>query len=480
MLLYQLNQSIFIALMFYRDFTQVKNYECNYNGFIEIKERDMKSKIKKGLKITLLVIVVFFTVVAVINTAPFDQELKPEVIELMRKPAYPEIKDNAYFALMGINAAENKNIIEVGNQLIQRHMANRNNNDDALNDSDYEEILGLNKNSVANWMNDYSPCQRRINFDCLTSQDNDIFKNIYSRQRFQLMLKRYQEIIGMKIYNNFSDWSLGTPFPPYGSLSRISDIHLTYLYRNDSSHEFLLNLNRDQKFWKNMLTNGTMVLDKMVAISKIKINISYLSEYIRKNKINDEDLLLINEMLIPLLTKQLNLSASFKNESRSMLLFNHSIEKEMTFYDNLFYQPNASSNYLYENTIKRQLYWCNLPMDEFIELRKSVKELQPASKLQLHYLYNFIGKTLLDYSAGASAVGDYVGRGFDTNNMIKMVQIQLQHKLSKNIGMTEMLSKQENSNPYDGKSFNFDNQNGILSFECLDTFKKCEIKINSD
>ena len=96
----------------------------------------MKSKFKAALKGLFLIIVLFVAIVVIINTSPFDEKLNPEVHKLMQDLPIPEIEDNAYYAIYGINVEEGQDIIKAGHELTLRYIENRNNGNDKLTGKD--------------------------------------------------------------------------------------------------------------------------------------------------------------------------------------------------------------------------------------------------------------------------------------------------------------------------------------------------------
>ena len=99
---------------------------------------------------------------------------------------------------------------------------------------------------------------------------------------------------------------------------------------------------------------------------------------------------------------------------------------------------------------------------------------------KIHQLYNYLGKLFVDYTS-SPAYSDYIAKAHDSNNMIRLVNLQFQIKQAGGEEfIDEILNKPENLNPYDNKPFIYNKENKTLSFECLfnpaKNFK-CEIRI---
>lgn len=301
-------------------------------------------------------------------------------------------------------------------------------------------------------------------------------------KRLILMLERYQHILTMRNYENYQQIELQfiLPSPQYFMMMRLSQISLAHSFLSGQPEQFLEELNKDVRFWKMIFTHGDYLIDKMAAQSAIRNDIYALSKWIRMTQeISEQHLKMIDTILKPLSNKDLDLSESFKAEARMTLSLYGSLETNNQFYDNLFYQPNATLNEYYNKHIKQQLKIAQLPLEQLLKARSLEKQSPNNSHRSFKFsdLYNFIGKMLNAYSG--CACSDYIVRGYDLNNIIKMVDIQLQTKSSENQSLSDLLKQKENVNPYNNKPFDYDEQSKSIKFECLDSFSQCEIIINN-
>ncbi len=446
----------------------------------------MNTKIKKGLKTVALVVVLFFLTVVIINTSFFDEKLRPEVSAILEESAFPPVEGNAYFASLGLMEIYGKDITKTGYEITQYHIENKNNNliGTGLTNSQRAEFFGKNSNLDLLWDVPIITCDLVYIYDCLTKDYDGFydpgFNSKLNNERLQLLLGRYNKIIQMTTYQNYvgNDLTfLDSHFQdiPYSRLRKLGEIQLINQFKNYSSTEFIKQLYKDIKFWKLMLAQGSLLIDKMVALSNIRRDILHLSEFIRIKDIQASELVTINKILQHLPAKDIDLSDAFETETKFIFGYSNYIEKESSIFNNMFFQPNATNNYHYEINVKAQIDLAKMPLKQFILERESKTQRQNNSKLKLHYLYNPIGKILTEY--GGSAGGDYIARAHDLQNIINLVRVQLQIKLTKDENITNILSKPENLNPYTDKPFAYNKQDNLIKFDCLDNYQECKVKL---
>ncbi|MFK8012325.1 MAG: hypothetical protein AB8B80_09810 [Marinicellaceae bacterium] len=445
-----------------------QNTVINYLGF------SMKSFVKKILKFTSIAIVLFVAIVALINTSPFDEELNPEIVKLMQPIPMPVVEDNAYYALYGLNAIDNRDMIETGHGLTLRSLENRKNGKDELSAEDYLEILGIENNNFSDLRIEFNDCNSNKEFNCLISLSENLSGDQLNNPRLQILLNRYHKIMDMEVYSNFLDVTMNSPLAAYGTLLKLSKIRLATSYKPKNRSEFIQHLHKDMEFWKLLLNQGKLLIDKMVAFASIKNNINNLSEYLRNNSVAETDVELIIDMLTPLTTDELDLSESFITEHRIGYNAYLELEKNSSWFESLTYQPNATINYGYEENYNRLLKLAKLPLPELIKkIKLGIDDIEKSIKL--HNIYNYTGKMLIKYSG--PAYSHYTIRGHDLNNIIKMVNIQYQAKTNPDLSLEQLLIQPKNTNMYNDKPFEYDKESQIIYFNCLTRYQECRIKL---
>ena len=435
--------------------------------------------IKKGIKRLLLVIVLFFLTIFIINTDPFDEKLRPEVVELLKEPKLPAATGNAFYASMGLLNIIDADITQAGLHRIQKTIENSKQGIRGLTIKQNEQLYGANSKVDLFWQRPIMTCEMVYNINCLSQDYNGFYSNSFDSQinnpRLQTLLQRFDQILEMDTYKVYLDSEIILIDSPYSSLRKLGEIQLINKYKNYSSIEFLKQLHKNLKFWKMVLTQGDFLIDKMVAFSQIRRDVLHLSEFLRAHEIKQSELVIINKILEPLSSKDMDLSNTFKAESKHVFKMNNTLEESYPFYDSWFYQPNATNNAYYEKSLKPQIQLNQLPLKQLIQFRKKETQKKPTSKFKIHYLYNYMGKLLIENTM--CICDDYMVRAHDTANMIKLVSIQLQLKLDKNNDVSQLLAKAENLNPYDDKPFTYNKADGIIKFKCLDKFQECKVKL---
>lgn len=442
----------------------------------------MKAKIKQALKILSLIVIIFIVVVLVINTAPFDEELNIEVAKIMQTPTEPAIKGNAYFAMLGITTKPDGDMTMAGYKSITTPKPRINGSVDDLMHPENVPLSEPKPELDISWQQEYESCNSKNNSECLTHMQAQILQTPIKDKNLILMLERYQKILLMHTYENYHQfkWQDYMPLPQFSVMMKLSQISLAQSFMTQQHEIFLNQLNKDIQFWKMAFINGDFLIDKMVAQSAMRNDIYALSYWIKNtDNIAQQELAIIQPLLKPLSHEELDFSESFKAESRMMLSYYQSIESDASFYQTLFYQPNATMNEYYNNHIKKQIDISKLPFHALLEARTKEKKHNSEERrsFKLSDLYNFIGKMLNAY--GGCNCSDYIVRVYDLNNIIKMVDIQLQAKTAENQSLSEILKQKENANLYNNKPFDYDEQTKSLKFDCLDSFSQCEIITNN-
>jgi hypothetical protein len=438
----------------------------------------MKKRTKTILKTSFIIIGLFIAIVLIINTSPFDEDLNPQLIEILKDKPMPALEDNAFFAIMGMRSAGTENMSQVGFDLMTRYRNNLNNGKDELTVADYEEITKVKKFGTEQdrqWVDKIYTCNSKEEFNCLTKTSNLLTDDILQNQQLQMMLNRYQKIINMKSYKNYQNITYLTPTPGYQKMFTLSQVKLASDYRPEFRDNFLPSLVKDLAFWKLQMTQGLLLIDKMIGYAGVKKDLNYLSEYIRNNEISDEETRLIESMLIPLTYSEIDLSESFKFESRGARSYFVTKFSEKFDFKSLLFQPNATMNLYYKQLLESAYMDSDLTLKIFIERRKSQTTLNPGLGLNPKSLYNLTGKLLTPEFE--CACHNYIGRGYDLINVMKMVSIQLYIKQDKDNNIKSILNKHENLNPYNSQPFDFNSETNEMSFECLDDRSNCKIHI---
>ncbi len=438
---------------------------------------------KRQFKILLLIIGLFIAFVLIINTSPFDEKLNPAITEIMQVKPIPKTDGNAYYAIMGLNADSNKNIIKTGHALITRYQKNRKKGNDNLGDDESREILGIKDNIDEPWLEKYGACNSRDENDCLLELSQLLFNSPDNDKRLSLMLHRYNEVLNLPYYTNFNDMTIGTPLPSYLLLLRLGNISLAQRYNATDKTDFLLYIGKEIKFWKMVLEDGEMIIDKMIAQANIRNNLDYLSTYLRNNQPNTEQIDLIQSILTPLSAQALDISDSYISESRAMFKAINALKPFDKDFSTFLLQKNSHHNLLYKYFTEPNVFLSKMSSKEIYQAVKTnyMEKFNKQKNALISYnptsLYNFTGKSMIAYNF-CDNCWNYAVRVHDLNNIFNLVKLQLQLTSNQPNNVTEYISNSTIKNNYTGNPFDFDKEKNTVEFECLDAnYTKCNVKL---
>jgi hypothetical protein len=428
----------------------------------------------------------FIVIVLMINLPIFDESVNPEVAEIMTPEVMSAEKENAYFAIWGLSADSDKDIIKAGTNIINRYRSNRDNNGkDMLFPKDYEDIFG-GEGFDKEWLKTYPRCTSRSEYNCLAKMSEQIKANPIFSERLELMLARYQQVIKLTQYQNINDASFATPLPSYSSILRLNQIRLAQLYNLNLNLQFIQQAAADMKFWRMVLTQSRTMIDQMVAVASISNNLQLLSELIQSKKLNTQSINELILLLTPLTFDEIDISEAFIAEAAVMyrhLPVMSSKEIESIFDSNLLpmsvlLQPNATNNKHYEYFLKPVVKLSKQPVEQFYKVVQS-NSLNLKENFNVGFsptnLYNLTGKMLLEVSIWSPI--DYIGRMHDLNGMISLVKLQLQLKQSEEVNFEQAINMSPIKNPYTNQAMDFDKESNWLGFKCLDKSSLCKIKL---
>lgn len=443
----------------------------------------IESKLKTKIYALLIIVGLFIFLTLIINISVFDEKLDNRVVKLIQATSEsPPIEGNAYFALMGISAATDKNIIQTGLQLLERYQQNRNQGNDGLRPDDYQEILGVNQAIDKKWQDSYDSCKSRLEYGCLTKLSEQLQATPIKSARFAMMLQRYERIMQMTTYQNFNNITHGTPMPGYGVLLDLGKLKSAHLYHSATKTEFLAQITQELDFWKMQLADGIMLIDKMVAVAGIWSNLNYLSEFIRANEFSKQQKTIINSLLKPLTPDELDIGEGFISESNTMFLQIKSMNSSLFDLEFMLLQPNATMNLFYQYFTKPLISLSQMNLKEFIQTLHADSFNQRREKVESlisftpDSLYNYNGKTMVTTNY-CLACRDYIARVHDVNNIMNLVKLQILLKETAMTAMEQAVKNSEIINPYTDKAYDFDPTNNWLKFDCIDARSKCRIKL---
>ena len=441
------------------------------------------SKVSFGI---LTIVVLFIAMVWVINLPAFDEDLDPFIIESLKPVQMPPNEENAYYAFWGLPASSDKSFLDAGHRMIARYRDNRDIKSlDQLTGKDYREIWG-GKNLDSGWTDSFESCAARRTYGCNSKLAIHLKNSPITNQRLTLMLQRYEQVTSMSQFQNIGDHTFASPLPPYGTLMKLRQLNLAKAYNSENVAYFIKQIEKDIRFWKLLLEQGSTLIDKMVAIASIWSDVQALSEFLRiDNNLSLQDHQLIANILTPLTAQQLNIGGAFAFEQKAFHHMISNFETEGNFQSgSWFFQPNSTINTYHQYFTAPLINMSKLSVREFYNRIKPdgigqsdccFKEFETLVSSSPASLYNIGGKILL--STSVIGAQDYIARVHDLNGVISLVGLQVQLKEVSEETIGDWISRSNITNPYTGEPMIYDQKNNWLGFECLNEGSFCKIRL---
>lgn len=411
---------------------------------------------------------IFVAIVVTISTpiilAESKTELLPEVKEILAvKFDEKNIEDNAYVALLAINAPEGLDYKEIGkktviaiNKQIREAIAKQDANlmtERILPESYFQDKTALTINMVIDGERYDFPCSQLDNQQCLSKliKDQAKLEALFISNR--VLLTRYSEIIKLSNFNT-PPAGIATPIPSFKIVLGLSRLRLSkavFLINKGKVEEGLDLLQQEIIFAKRVLTGNKNLIDLSMAVRQILTTYHVVSELLDSpqlaNQLNNPKLLVLLKPLT--LQEQQALVNAFINERNLWLreLSMYSVEqaadilnidriataiKETNF--SPAYNRAATLNTVYKKfqpIIKMAKISLPQASDNYItNLKDQViqPDLTVAEIYQQYGAENFIGGVLVDLVDPKNHQHHYIKRFYDVNNYLTLVNVKLQIK----------------------------------------------------
>ncbi len=427
-------------------------------------------QITKKLGIGIVVIILLFLgVLAVTNLEYFDEELSPEVSQILAPITMPADQDNAYIAVWGLAAANDKDMIQSGRALIQRYRSNRDTEGrDELTEAEIREILnndGLDKS----WQAKIGKCHYREHLDCTAKLAEQIAREPIANPRLDVLMARYQQIKSLNNYQHMPDVTFASLLTRYGPLLSVSKLSLANALNSLDPDDFIENLNSELTFWRMLLSQGDTILDKTIANVGYRNSLAATSSFLStKPKLSKTSVQQLKRLLAPLSQDELDISEAFAFEGRASAAF-------LLELNNWLVQPNATLNAFHECSIAPFQELGKLDTEQFAHIFKNKNSasvcFENTLSISFSTLYNIGGKPMI---TGSSIGGlDYLARIHDLNGMIGLVGLELSLLVDKATAEQWLKDNQTLL----GHRIRFDNSSNILEFDCLEPSSTCKIKL---
>ncbi|PHS18240.1 MAG: hypothetical protein COA86_08850 [Kangiella sp.] len=460
-------------------------------GNSEVKLKRKQNYARKLVQVLLAITGGFLFIATFSNFSIFDESLDPEILEKFNLNVMPAEKENAYFAIWGLESAKGKNIIESG-VAIESYYSSKLSNGFSKNTSDskYVKIMGGILLDT-DWSEKIDYCTSRKELKCTNKLSEQLINKPIMTQRLKLMLSRYQELTNMSEFQSSNEKNMVSRLPPYGNLMKLRRINLAKIFQMEDADDFILALKKDMQFWRMLLEKGDSLIDKMIAIASLWGDIQALSSYISKHPdITDIELSKFLNLLTPLTPNQLDIGNSFLYEQSAFINTLKTIDPEsleMAFGLNakpMFFliQPNATINDYYQYFTKPVIELAKLSAPDFRnKISETVngekiccfKEMDNLANPYISNFYNLGGKLLL--SATYFQAHGYISRVHDLNGMFSLARLKLELVSSENL--KNIIENSKEKQPYNLQPMDYDSNKNTISFECLNKGALCKIAL---
>lgn len=438
----------------------------------------------KKLKQTLLYLFGFafllLLITVVINLNVFDEELLPEVAAIKNIKAQPYSEDNAYPAILALSSAQGPSLKQA-TKTIREHLNQQiaENGLDYLNQEDYQRLIGSGHDKSL--QNIYYNCKSRTEKNCMASLIEDVSKNPISDERLIAQLKRYADLIKMTAYQDATQIDINAPYVAFGSIQQLKRLFLADAYINHSTDEYLKTWQQDMNFWRMVLADNHILITQMIAIASVFNSIDSLSTSINQGALSPQQLSELQRQIKTLSKKELDMGTTFDYEFKYGMCFFEQAEATGgigNFIENLFYQPQATTNLNYEFVTRPLKQVSALSSVEFYQhvtgANKEVKFSSPFNWSPTT-LYNPLGKQLISYAI--PAYNDYIARVHDLNGMMYLLKLQIEIAMSPNRSVEQVIAQSKYTNPYTLEPMDYNSETHSIYFECLDKYSVCELSL---
>lgn len=419
--------------------------------------------------IFLLLAIFIFTVF--INLSWFDENLRAE-IQALQTPQPVSLDNNGYPLLFGLASADDKDPFTVGQTIIEaQRVLYAQKKKIELNAEQLENIVG-GTGLDNEWQESYKSlsCLSRISLNnCAEKLAEEIQRSGIDHPRLQILLSRYEVIQQQKRFRENEEWDAYSPIPPYTLLMQVSRIHLASTLNQPDNQMFLDFVTKDLLFWKTMLSDGQLLIAKMVALAGIRNDLDNISFAIRTGRLNNTELDSISKFLLPLTLEERNIGETFLAEFRVSILNNESLEHTyggLSVFEKLLWQRNATVNADYLTFAEPLQNLSSLTANDFY-LQEGFTKLTFSVPTLPSSLYNLSGKMSLRDARANYNLQDYITRVHDLNTMISVVLLQAELALNPGGSIQEFVDNSEYINPYTLTPMVYDGISGTVGIDCL-------------
>lgn len=442
--------------------------------------RHAKPLLFKIITRSLFVVGLGLGIVFIPNLSVFDEDLLPEITDLLSKPVNPEIDGNANYHFYGLASASDKDALTVGKAVIHTLQSKHAKGESAtLTEQERAELFGSTDNLDIEWLESYSAakCSPRENMGCLENLIEQIKDKPLSSERLLAQLNRYKTIIQqphMIEDTRLLDYT--SPLPAYGPVLYLSRLNHATTYQQFGLEGLVSSSQTDMKFWRMALVESQTLIGRMITINALRGDLLNLSFAINKlPSITPALEKNLRELLKPLSPNEINIDAALTSELHLSVnnrdFYSENVPEGISLPLSLLIQQTASVNLYYKKTIKPGLILGKLSPSEFYERAQIPVKATPFSRFNP---YNLGGKIAQSQNWQLSP---YIGRAHDLAGLYALVALQLELKTNPPQDIIAAIKTSPYKNPYTEKPFDYDTATQTLSFQCFEVKDVCSIRL---
>lgn len=440
----------------------------------------MRPSLLTNITISISLLILSAAAILVVPNLPlFDEDLLPEIQQRLSKPVNPEIEGNAIYALYGLGAASGKDVTTVGKATVQALQTKHGKSQFAKLDAQEQAALYGDDTQDKTWQESYpaANCRPRERTDCFDELLAQLTKTHLNEPRLLEQLQRYETIIVSPHFIEITrQLDYTSPVPSYSLAMQLDKLLQASAYQTQGLDGLIQRSQTAMAFWRMALRESQTTIGKMVTIANLRWSLSSLSYAIAKAPtLSQTQVENLRSLLLPLTQDEINIEEVFTTELRFGVENWHSAPKGIREGESiwmwLLFQPTATANWFYRQTVKPAFAATQLTAAQFYERART-----PAPALEFSHFnpYNLGGKIDMAKNWQLSA---YQGRAHDLSGMYQLVALQLELKLIAPQEWQTSIAHSTNKNPYSGKAFDYDAQHQTLSFKCFDATDMCRINL---
>ena len=394
-----------------------------------------------------MLIIVLLTILILINLR--DEKLTPAAQVLLREPTYlVPVAENGFFILRAINADASLDAFSVGKKQVQEEAARYRAEPPHLTQN---YTLDNYKTSPASvW--DVRRCQETLQ-SCVEEDLRNREKVTARIKANDLLLQRYAQMRALPGFEERVIPAFTAVVPYYPALTHAAELLMEQAaldIADGNIEKGITRLQENDRYMRLFLKNSSTLISKMISLSMMRKQARVVSELVNKYpQLAREHGDIFSTLVRSVQPTEINFKSAFVNEARYVNFYlgmaskysnsaigasgeNSSSDSPLmdacSYFCQLFLHPNATINEL-STYWQQQITTANQPASTYTKIRANLAanhttEL-PVLK-QLHYVYNPIGKILIDLTQYTpDPYINYMEKGADTDGYLRLVGLQI-------------------------------------------------------